>query len=165
MDVVKARLDHAEEEHIFLVMAGVGYDATIMANTNEDLKDKVGWLAYVEAGIRNLPGKPLKATISIDGQYPVRRRLRSVMVGNCGKVKGGLEIFPDAKVDDGLLDVVILAPVDGSAGSPCSPAFSARATAKNVGGILRRANQRRSPSNTTMITSSTATPRARANTS
>ena len=49
-------------------MAGVGYDAAIMADTNEDLKDKMGWLAYVDAGIRNLPGKPVKATIVIDGE-------------------------------------------------------------------------------------------------
>ncbi len=111
VDVVKARLDHAEEEHIFLVMAGLGYDAAIMANTVDELKDRVGWLAYVEAGIRHLPGKPIRAKISIDGQHSVRRRIRSVMVGNCGKIMGGVEIFPDAKVDDGILDVVILAPV------------------------------------------------------
>ncbi|QCB96119.1 diacylglycerol kinase family lipid kinase [Arthrobacter sp. PAMC25564] len=110
IDVIKARLDHSDQEEVFLVMAGLGYDAAIMANTLDELKDRVGWLAYVEAGIRHLPGKPVKATISIDGQAPVRRRIRSVMVGNCGKIMGGVEIFPDAKVDDGILDVVILAP-------------------------------------------------------
>jgi diacylglycerol kinase (ATP) len=110
VDVVKASLDDAEDQQLFLVMAGLGYDATIMANTVDELKDRVGWLAYVEAGIRHLPGKPVKARISIDGQLPVRRRIRSVMVGNCGKIMGGVEIFPDARVDDGILDVVILAP-------------------------------------------------------
>lgn len=111
VDVVRACLDHAEDEQLFLVMAGLGYDAAIMANTVDELKDRVGWLAYVDAGIRHLPGKPVKAKISVDGQHPVRRRIRSVMVGNCGKIMGGVEIFPDAKVDDGILDVVILAPV------------------------------------------------------
>lgn len=111
VDVVRASLDHAEEQQLFLVMAGLGYDAAIMANTVDGLKDRVGWLAYVEAGIRHLPGKPVKAKISVDGKHPVRRRLRSVMVGNCGKIMGGVEIFPDAKVDDGILDVVILAPI------------------------------------------------------
>ncbi|MET3919481.1 diacylglycerol kinase family protein [Arthrobacter sp. UYEF20] len=110
VDVIKASLDHAEDEQLFLVMAGLGYDAAIMANTVSELKDRVGWLAYVEAGVRHLPGKPVKAKISIDGQHPVRRRIRSVMVGNCGKLMGGIEIFPDAKPDDGILDVVILAP-------------------------------------------------------
>lgn len=111
VDVVKASLDHSEGELLFLVMAGLGYDAAIMANTVDELKDRVGWLAYVEAGIRNLPGKPVKAKISIDGQHPVRRRIRSVMVGNCGKIMGGVEIFPGAKIDDGILDLVVLAPV------------------------------------------------------
>jgi diacylglycerol kinase (ATP) len=110
IDVVRAVRNDPDKEQVFLVMAGVGYDATIMADTNEDLKDRVGWLAYVDAGIRNLPGKPVKATVVIDGKSVVHRRVRSVMVGNCGKVQGGLEIFPDAAVNDGLLDVVVLAP-------------------------------------------------------
>ncbi|MCT9624126.1 NAD(+)/NADH kinase [Pseudarthrobacter equi] len=116
IDVVRARRSDPDKEQLFLVMAGVGYDATIMADTNEDLKDKVGWLAYVDAGIRNLPGKPVKATVVIDGQTVVHRGVRSVMVGNCGKVQGNLEIFPDAKVDDGLLDIAVLAPHHGRLG-------------------------------------------------
>jgi len=116
IDVVRARRSDPDKEQLFLVMAGVGYDATIMADTNEGLKDKVGWLAYVDAGIRNLPGKPVKATVAIDGQTVVHRGVRSVMVGNCGKVQGGLEIFPDAKVDDGLLDIAVLAPHHGRLG-------------------------------------------------
>lgn len=116
IDVVRARRSDPDKEQVFLVMAGVGYDATIMADTNEDLKDKVGWLAYVDAGIRNLPGKPVKATVVIDGKDVVHRGVRSVMVGNCGKVQGGLEIFPDAKVDDGLLDIAVLAPHHGKLG-------------------------------------------------
>ena len=111
VDVVKATLDHSEDEQLFLVMAGLGYDAAIMANTVDELKDRVGWLAYVEAGIRHLPGKPVRAKISVDGQHPVRRRIRSVMVGNCGKITGGVEVFPDARLDDDILDVLILAPV------------------------------------------------------
>ncbi|MET4097216.1 diacylglycerol kinase family protein [Arthrobacter sp. UYCu712] len=131
VDVVKASLDHAEDEQLFLVMAGLGYDAAIMANTVDELKDRVGWLAYVEAGIRHLPGKPVKAKISIDGQHPVRRRIRSVMVGNCGKIMGGVEIFPDAKVDDGILDVVILAPAGKLGWLPVLAGVFGRKNSKN----------------------------------
>ena len=116
IDVVRARRSDPDKDQLFLVMAGMGYDATIMADTNEDLKDKVGWLAYVDAGIRNLPGKPIKATVVIDGKQVVHRGVRSVMVGNCGKVQGGLEIFPEAKIDDGLLDIAVLAPHHGKLG-------------------------------------------------
>src|SRR4051812_3339427 len=80
VDVVKATLDRSDDEQVFLVMAGLGYDAAIMADTVDVLKDRMGWLAYVEAGIRKLPGKPVKATISVDGGHPVHRRVRSVMI-------------------------------------------------------------------------------------
>jgi len=110
VDVVKASVNRSGEAQVFLVMAGLGYDAAIMADTVDVLKDRMGWLAYVEAGIRKLPGKPVRAAISVDGGEPVRRRIRSVMIGNCGRIMGGIEIFPEAKVDDGVLDLLILAP-------------------------------------------------------
>jgi diacylglycerol kinase (ATP) len=110
IDVVHVTVDRAQDAHVFLVMAGLGYDAAIMSDTRDDLKDKVGWLAYVDAGIRNLPGRPARTTISVDGGKPFERRLRSVMGGNCGKIMGGLEIFPGAKIDDGLMDLMTVAP-------------------------------------------------------
>ncbi len=110
IDVVHVTVDRAQDAHVFLVMAGIGYDAAIMSDTRDDLKDKVGWLAYVDAGIRNLPGRPARTTISVDGGRSFERRLRSVMGGNCGKIMGGLEIFPGAKIDDGLMDLMTLAP-------------------------------------------------------
>jgi diacylglycerol kinase (ATP) len=110
IDVVRAVLDHGDKEILLLVASGLGYDATLMADTNDELKDGVGWLAYVDAGIRNLPGKGVKATIKVDGHEVARRRVRGVMVGNCGKSVDGVEIFPDASFTDGLLDVLALSP-------------------------------------------------------
>ncbi len=110
IDVVRASVDHAADEQLFLVAAGLGYDATIMADTVDALKDRVGWLAYVESGIRNLPGRPVAAKITIEGRARAHRKVRSVMVGNCGKLMGGVEIFPDALVNDGILDLLTLAP-------------------------------------------------------
>ena len=110
VDVIRCRLNRSEEENVFLVMAGVGYDAAIMADTVDVLKDRMGWLAYVEAGIRKLPGKPVRAIVTVDDRHPVRRRIRSVMIGNCGRIMGGIEIFPEAKIDDGVMDLLVLAP-------------------------------------------------------
>ncbi len=110
IDVVHLTMNREQEAQVFLVMAGLGYDAAIMADTREELKDRVGWLAYVDAGIRNLPGEPAHASISIDGAEPFDCRLRGVMAGNCGKIMGGLEIFPGAKIDDGLMDLMTIAP-------------------------------------------------------
>ena len=110
IDVIVAVLDHGAKELTFLVAAGLGYDAAIMSNTMEGLKDRVGWLAYVESGIRNLRGEPVTAHISMDGKSETHHKVRGVMVGNCGKVMGGLEIFQGAVPTDGILDLMTFSP-------------------------------------------------------
>ena len=98
------------DERVFLVMAGTGLDATIMESTREDLKGRVGAWAYIISGFRALRGRRARVTIAIDGEPPLRRSTRMVVVGNTGTLVGGLALMPDAAVDDGRLDVVSLAP-------------------------------------------------------
>ena len=96
--------------HAFLVMAGLGLDAAIMDNTSEKLKAKIGWTAYVPAGMKNLLVERFKAHLSVDGGAPTTIRARTVLIGNCGKLTGGINLMPDAEPDDGTLDVVVIAP-------------------------------------------------------
>ena len=98
------------EEQAFLVMAGMGFDAAVMANAPEDLKARVGPLAYIVAGLRLMRGKHTRVRIALDGQEPVLRRVRTVVIGNCGRLLGGVVLMPDAELDDGWLDVVSIAP-------------------------------------------------------
>jgi len=99
------------EQHIFLIMAGIGFDAAIMADAPERLKKKVGPLAYTLSGAKNLRGPQLKVRIKIDDKPELSRRARTVVIGNCGKITGGLVLMPQAEVDDGWLDALILSPV------------------------------------------------------
>jgi len=99
------------EEHIFLIMAGLGFDAAIMADAPERLKKTVGPMAYTISGAKNLRGPQFKVRMSIDGKPELTRRARTVVIGNCGKITGGLMLMPQAEVDDGWLDAVILSPV------------------------------------------------------
>jgi diacylglycerol kinase family enzyme len=97
-------------EHAFLVIAGVGMDAEILADTNAGLKRVVGWLAYTAAGMRHLPGRRKKVSISLDGGAEQVRKIRSVLFANCGLVPGGIDFIPQAMIDDGMLDVVVMSP-------------------------------------------------------
>jgi diacylglycerol kinase (ATP) len=115
IDVGRAEVDVSGEDHppraeTFLVMAGLGFDAEVMASVEHRLKARVGWWAYVVAGTRRLRGRQTKVLLRLDGEEPVRRRLRSVIVGNCGELTGGVRLMPEAKIDDGWLDVVVVAP-------------------------------------------------------
>ena len=96
--------------HAFLVMAGLGLDAAIMEDTSEELKAKIGWTAYVPAGLKHLLVERFKAHLSVDGGPPSTIRARTVLIGNCGKLTGGINLMPDAEPDDGTLDVVVIAP-------------------------------------------------------
>ncbi len=110
IDVGRIRIDEAEEERVFLVMAGTGFDAAIMENTPEAMKVRVGPLAYVISGLRAMRGRRIRVTIALDDGQPMRRRTRTVLVGNSGTLLGGLVLMPRATIDDGVFDVVSIAP-------------------------------------------------------
>lgn len=109
VDLVKLKGDGLETTR-FLVMAGMGLDAAIMDGAPPDLKRRMGWTAYFLAGFRNLRYPAVKVEISMDGAEPVHHRARTVVVGNVGVLTGGIPLMPDARIDDGLLDVVVVAP-------------------------------------------------------
>ena len=98
------------EDTVFLVMAGLGMDAAIMTGVDDTLKAKVGWVAYFVSGIKALRFAPVRVSISVDDGEFVKFRARTIVVGNVGFLQGGIPLLPDAEIDDGLLDVVVLAP-------------------------------------------------------
>jgi YegS/Rv2252/BmrU family lipid kinase len=109
IDLVTVSGDQMEDSH-FMVMAGMGFDAAIMEGVNEDIKQKVGWLAYVLAALKALMFPTMRLEVSIDDGPATRHRARTVVVGNVGSLQGGMVLLPDAAIDDGTLDVVLLYP-------------------------------------------------------
>ncbi|MBP1326866.1 diacylglycerol kinase family enzyme [Leucobacter exalbidus] len=106
------RSDDSESEHVFLVLAGMGLDARAISTTQAALKKRVGWLAYIDAGVRTMiKDRPLEVHYSVDGTPADHLSVYSVMIGNCGLLPGGVLLIPDAKFDDGKLDVVALRPL------------------------------------------------------
>lgn len=92
----------------FTAMAGMGLDAAVVAGTR--LKHQFGWLAYAMSGAAHLALAPSRFSITLDDGPPVEREARSVVVGNSGLLPGGFRLLPDARLDDGVLDVGVLAP-------------------------------------------------------
>jgi YegS/Rv2252/BmrU family lipid kinase len=109
VDVVRVTIDDDRVDH-FVVLAGIGIDATIMQDTNPELKRAVGSVAYFLAAARNANHPALHATITIDDGEPIRRRAHVLVLGNVGYLQANIPLIPDAKPDDGLLDLLIASP-------------------------------------------------------
>ena len=94
----------------FAAMAGIGLDAAVVEAADEQLKRRLGWVAYAVSGVTRLSLPPRDFTVRLDDAEPLRLRARCVVVANAGLLPGGFTLLPGAKLDDGLLDVGILAP-------------------------------------------------------
>lgn len=92
----------------FGVMAGIGFDALMIRDADAGLKDRLGRLAYVVAGIRDIGRDAVQARVEVDGMAWFKGPATCVLVGNMGDVLGGMSAFPDARPDDGRLDVGIV---------------------------------------------------------
>lgn len=97
-------------QETFLVMCGLGFDAEVMATTAPELKKKIGWVAYVVAGLSRLRGRRTPVTMRIDDGPVQQHRIRAVMVGNVGMLQAGIQLMPGALPDDGWLDVMVVSP-------------------------------------------------------
>ena len=94
----------------FAAMAGIGLDGAVVGAARERFKRRFGWVAYAVTGATKLSLPPRDFTVRLDGVEPLRRRARCVVVANVGLLPGGFTLLPGARLDDGLLDVGILAP-------------------------------------------------------
>jgi diacylglycerol kinase (ATP) len=117
VDVAFAELERGDGRTIrraFLVMAGIGLDAQMAANTNTRLKKRIGWLAYSGPIARSIiRNRQLEMLYRIDDGPEHPMRAHTVIVGNCGSLTANVLLLPHAVIDDGLLDAVVLRPKGG----------------------------------------------------
>lgn len=93
-------------ERAFLVMAGVGHDAATVHEVRPEHKNRIGWLAYLAAGVSRLRAHPLAMRVSID-MTPARRiRTWTLIVANCGAIPAGVRVVNDASPFDGVLNTL-----------------------------------------------------------
>jgi diacylglycerol kinase (ATP) len=103
--------DERIDDHVFLVMAGLGLDAQMIAATRPDLKKQVGWLAYVDAGMRAIPkAEPFRIRYSLGTRNEHHAQVSTILIANCGVLPGNIQFLPEARLDDGILDIAVLQP-------------------------------------------------------
>ncbi|MEX0160162.1 MULTISPECIES: diacylglycerol/lipid kinase family protein [unclassified Microbacterium] len=114
IDIGWARLTRENgehEEHAYVVLAGVGLDADMIANTRPDLKKSVGWIAYVDGAARSLvTAEPFRSVFQIDDGRLHSTKVHSILFANCGTLPAGISLIPDASITDGVLDVAVIQP-------------------------------------------------------
>lgn len=100
---------HKNTSRYFVMMAGIGLDASIARAVNKRLKRRVGEFAYWVTGLKHLFTWPAERfTITVDG-----RTFDSAfaIVGNGKGYGGGMLLTPNARLDEPLFEVYILPPL------------------------------------------------------
>lgn len=92
----------------FAVMAGAGFDARMIRDADAGLKDRLGRVAYVWTGSKNLRAKPFRARIKVEGAIWYEGKASCILFGNVGDLFGGVEAFEDARPDDGMLELGVV---------------------------------------------------------
>jgi diacylglycerol kinase (ATP) len=92
----------------FAVMGGTGLDAVMIRDAGTSLKDRVGNLGYVWTGAKHLRDQRRRVRIRVDGTPWFKGKAGCVLVGNVGRIVGGLTIFTEASPDDGRLEIGVI---------------------------------------------------------
>lgn len=94
-------------------MASGGFGTDVTVETHDGLKQVLGGLAYLVTGIARLGQfDPVSARVSGPG-FTWQGEFIALGVGNGRQAGGGHVLCPDARVDDGLLDLTLIPPLSG----------------------------------------------------
>ena len=109
----EARIDLGKlgDGRILGIGAGVGVDATMIAETPRWLKRRLGVLSYVIVGLRSLLRFDAFEVEGLVDGVPFRRRASAILVANFGTMFRHLLTLGDGILhDDGVLNVCIFSP-------------------------------------------------------
>ena len=107
------KLEANGETHWAANLASGGFGTQVTTDTNEGMKKLLGGLAYVLTGLSKLGRiEPLHATVRGPG-FDWSGDFIALGIGNGRQAGGGQALCPQALVDDGLLDVTIVPPLEG----------------------------------------------------
>jgi YegS/Rv2252/BmrU family lipid kinase len=95
-------------EYLFALGLGLGLTERLVSQASAQAKEKIGRWAYAWAMMSELGMKPVTFTIKRDNKASHRKRGVAIVIANAGEIGGKMKFAPDARMDDGLLDICIL---------------------------------------------------------
>ena len=104
LPLANVQTDAGPAERYFVQMAGAGLDGDAVGGVSIALKRKIGPLAYLFSTLVALKAKPPRLTATWDGGSA---RGEWMCVGNGRFFAGPVVLFPDAKLNDGRLDLCV----------------------------------------------------------
>jgi diacylglycerol kinase family enzyme len=108
VDVLDVSLGRGQRE-ISLVMCGMGWDAAMMA-VSDRVKARLGWGAYALQAARTVRDHPIRLRVQVDDGPEGTFYARTCIIANVGTLIGGMALLPEARPDDGRLEVLVFDP-------------------------------------------------------
>jgi diacylglycerol kinase (ATP) len=106
VDLVRVTSD---EVRYFVNVSAGGFSGLVNEKLTPEMKQTWGPLAYLRSAAAALPDlRAYRTTLSLDNAESITMELYNVVVANGRYVAGGTLIAPDAEIDDGLLDVILI---------------------------------------------------------
>ena len=113
LDAPTGRIDVGKmNDFYFLNVAGTGFDVDVLRNAEKYKAKYTGLRTYLFGlfdAIRDF--RPMTALVSFDDGPEEEVSFSILSIGNGRYIGGGMKAVPDAKLDDGLFDVVTVRPV------------------------------------------------------
>lgn len=108
MDLIRVRRDGFPAFHCANAAAG-GFGGRVEEGLTDDQKESLGPLAYLRAALRLMTALQVyRARIRMDDRDEMRLATYGVVVSNGRFAGGGVPVAPRARLDDGLLDVLVI---------------------------------------------------------
>jgi YegS/Rv2252/BmrU family lipid kinase len=95
-------------KHLFALGLGLGLTERLVSQASAKQKETLGKAAYAIAMLREMGARPHQFRFRLDNGRYRRAYGVAIVIANAGEMGSGLQFAPDAKMDDGKIDLCIL---------------------------------------------------------
>lgn len=106
VDLVRVSSDQVR---YFVNVSAGGFSGIVDEKLTPEMKKTWGPLAYLRSAAAALPElRAYQTSIVFDDAEPISMSLYNVIIGNGRYVAGGIPVAPEAEIDDGQVDVILI---------------------------------------------------------